>query len=1125
MNFTENQKKAIQANRPVVGVSAGAGSGKTAILVERIVYLLSNHELWGGVQPGLNRIAAITFTDKAAAEMKARLRRRFKQEVQGCADPDRMLFWRSMEHQVESAHISTIHSFCAAVLRENALHFNRDPDWKVLKEVEAARAIEGAITDTLNALLEQNDPSACRLALQMSRQEIKSVLKKMLLNRWDYLAVWEDMPVESADQLFDRWEKSFPLLYRSFLQKLKHAPQLDYFLSALQEFDGASLNPSDVREKARASYIRALTAIKLGQEDSEIFLNEINRDFLDLRHSSKGWDKELFKALGVVLGQTRDWIKEQVLCPERLYDSMMRSAENTFDFWVLFRKANEKVQQIRNATASLDFDDMINETLYFLKSDPDLCRRIALSYSFLLIDEFQDTDSRQLSIARMLADVAGGPSLFYVGDAKQSIYLFRGADVSLFNGEMGRDSHAVSMQDNFRTLPDVLHFVNDFFVRSNLLSSVEAYGGMAPQRTPLKECRVECFITESKENVEMRRRAEAAFIAGRIAEMCGGETAVQVRCSNDRDMRPASYDDIVLLFRRGSQIHFFESALRAARIPYNRIAGEGFFKRREVLDVIAMLKWVLDPWDEEAMLGVLRSPFVGLSDEDLMSLARTEKGLAASFHDDTSDPLLKHPERLAQGRLLFRDLYRRREWPPARWLDRLLSLTCYESVLMDHRMGLQRVSNLRKLRKMAENFSQTDLDVLTAFVEYLEEQSVRELKEGEAELQSKGMGAVTIMTVHKAKGLEFPVVFLPDLDVGTRSDTRDKIVFFRDNDFAVQFSGGRRGFEDSGFYQLLRRINRLDNQLELARILYVAMTRARDYLVLCSQADATLFTWAGILNRMYALPDRADGEVLCDDNWQLRIRREQPIQPYITPERKEYPVPDEDRILARLQSPANEEQAKRCISVSALLDIMGFGEDQEEAKRNEFREASEFSEGEDSSALIVKRAAAMDRGTLFHRIFELWDFKKDLLPPLDELIHESGLDFREAKEFRATMEEAIAVFRRSDSWRLFSGAGSIEREMPFLLKLDDCLLKGVIDAVIDQRIIVDYKTGHAHPDSRERYRTQVMLYGAALWKIRGILPAKGLLWYVDQGFSEEFSICPADLEEVMRCVSLNLQKC
>ena len=255
--------------------------------------------------------------------------------------------------------------------------------------------------------------------------------------------------------------------------------------------------------------------------------------------------------------------------------------------------------------------------------------------------------------------------------------------------------------------PGVLHFINDFFGKCRP-ESVETYKPMGVFREDSGAPCVEYYlpVPPGKQSAAEKREQEARFVAQRILELCGG-APVQVTDMERREARPATFDDVVLLFRRGSYMDTYEAALREFNTPYNRVAGSGFFQRREVQDVLALLKLVLDPWDEEALVTVLRSPLVGLSDESLMRMTPGGGELAAVFHSQSVPERFDQESVLNTARLLFQRLRSARESEPGNFLRQVLELTGYEAVLLGQHLGLQRVANLRKVIQMADTFGQS----------------------------------------------------------------------------------------------------------------------------------------------------------------------------------------------------------------------------------------------------------------------------------------------------------------------------------------------------------------------------------------------------------------------------------
>ena len=595
MEFTQEQQNAITAMRPLVCVSAGAGSGKTTILIERIAQLLANKALWPNGHPQLDRIAAITFTEPAAAEMKARLRRKFR-EYASQDDKEKMTFWRNMERQVEGTRITTIHSFCASLLREYALHIGMDPDWKVMTDADAAQLMESVIDQTLHSLLEVEDADTEDLAVALGIGPLKQALTDVLRDRWKYqksgATAWYDDP----EALLRRWKSLVQELCDTTLQQLRETGVIGEHLNALESLEGCCPDPTDKKEVQRVLFLSLFRDI----EDNIGDLPQKIRDTIDESNfsggSKKKWGEESFALVKEALNAARNFLEDQCSFPEFDDDFERCAAILTCKFHKVSLRVQDGYKQARQAAALVDFDDMINETLQLLRENPSLRQRAARDFRFLLIDEFQDTDQRQLEVAHRLAGEENGPDLFIVGDAKQSIYLFRGAEVSLFKGEQEKDADAITLPDNYRSLPEVILFINDFFARSDLLQAVEHYVPMQVSRAPMNSPRGEIFIPaavneeeDSKKSISEKNEEEARYIARRIREMCDGEKPLQIReDSKNSALRNARYDDIVLLFRRGTHIYAYETALRDAGIPYNRIAGEGYFKRREIEDVLAL---------------------------------------------------------------------------------------------------------------------------------------------------------------------------------------------------------------------------------------------------------------------------------------------------------------------------------------------------------------------------------------------------------------------------------------------------------------------------------------------------------------------------------------------------------
>ncbi len=467
MTRTDEQRTAIETYDKSLCVDAGAGSGKTSVLVERILYLLEQRHAT------LDQIVAITFTDKAAAEMKERLRSECRKKAPE-DDPQLLNFWRHIERRLESARISTIHAFCMGLLKEHALSLGKDPEFGILTEPESFLLRVEVIELTLHELLESDDASAFRLAIEFRRAELVDVLRAMLSDRGAIARIAENHDVSEPHALLNDWSRVVDAHVERQNAELVSSPLFVNAVRELVELAGQCADPDDKREVMRRALLSEMERAIQAQDNHERVcalggISALNA----LGGSKKKWaSHDAFDSVRDLLKSTKDAIaKRQIAMVDP--GLLTRAAELTVDLLTVYRRTVENLDEAKQRRNAYDFEDLIAQTLQVLRDDErgdgSVRARVARSIKYLLIDEFQDTDSVQLEIARLLSGVPGGPQLFIVGDAKQSIYYFRGAEVDVFRSARESADEVVRMDKNFRSLPDVLTFVNDFFTKSRLL--------------------------------------------------------------------------------------------------------------------------------------------------------------------------------------------------------------------------------------------------------------------------------------------------------------------------------------------------------------------------------------------------------------------------------------------------------------------------------------------------------------------------------------------------------------------------------------------------------------------------------------------------------------------------------
>jgi len=1098
---TPEQQQAVVAVSKYLCVDAGAGSGKTRVLVERIVHLLETRAA------RLEEIVAITFTEKAAAEMKMRLRRAFHEKAPAY-DPEAMSFWRDLERRVETARVSTIHSFCAALLRENAIRIGLDPDFAILADAEGKLFRSDTVSEALHGLIEAGNAAARRAAVEFRMVGLARQIERCL----DHAAVMADIvvehPVTNPEALQQHWAQLARADYEDRLSTLASAPSIRWFRNRLAEFDGQCRKPADPREILRREMLASLDAILVGAgvDEIETHLERI----LDL--STRGtrsdhWDSPAdAEALKKVEERFKDFCKEHR--PLIMDGDIERAAaEVTCAFYATYAEVASVFAKAKAARTSMDFDDLIAGALDMLREREDVRRRVAGGIKHLLIDEFQDTNSPQLEIAQWLAREEEGPNLFIVGDAKQSIYDFRGAEVELFQQEKDCAEALITLDRNFRSVPEVMAFVNDFFAASDMLAAVEGnYHPLRAHRPASNAPRIEFLIPEVDEgrNAEAYRKREAALIADRISAFCDAAGPVRVQDPVSGEDRPPAFGDVALLFRAMGDVHLYEEALRRSGIPYQIEAGQGFYERQEVIDLRNLLGVVLDAWDETALAGFLRGPIAGLSDDGLVRLC-AHGGLVGAFESDGAPEGLDDVQvhRLERARALVADLRAHVDQSVPAFLRYMLAATGFEAILLSQFLGVQKAANVRKTLDLAEDFSRTRPPSLGAFARYLEEMArYPDVREGESAAAIQGQGAVTLMTIHKAKGLEFPVVFVPDCSRGRGSEHDGPVVFDRRLGLAARVTSRAGASASPVVFDAITRAKKARDEAEHARVLYVAMTRARDWLFLSGAPETQRkqgASWLDALDACYGVVGMADGERVSGAGWEAVVRRRPATARVASYDRTGASAADTAPDLARQVSPVRTAAiARPTVAVTRLLDATGFAEDRDEATGPK------------------RLVDPLTRGTLVHALFERWSPTVDVAALAAALATRECPGADESEVFAADIEAVAARFADSAvATRLTQDAGAM-REAPFLLRLGNYLVSGTIDVLFSDGTIIDYKTGLRHAEREARYEAQLCLYAAAVRALLKRDVPEACLYYADTG-----ALCRVDVTEAKTAAILH----
>jgi len=828
-----------------ISVTAGPGSGKTTVLVERYLHILRTQKL------SIDQIVAITFTNRAANEMRERLREELDR-ILASAEGDERKRWLNYKRTLDGAIITTIHGFCARLLREFPVEARIDPQFLLLDEHRAAMLLESVVEDVLSEFISAGHEEVSRLTLGVGRGKLANALAQLYRDVRGQGLSLEQLAASTAANHANEGEHSKLLV------------ELDSAMAAFQAVRVTS-------PAARAKYEEVISMWPAFRS----FLKTIpEADTLaDYCNAVEGFRKPRPTASGKLTEQVKlldelVWGKELTgRVPQICFD--LFASRYALEMISLLTRVHDRLNEEKHKLAALDFDDLESRTLELLEI-PEVLARSAERYKFFLVDEFQDTNGMQRRLLErlVLSRDRSRANLFIVGDRKQSIYGFRGADVDVFR-EMSEELEKAggerkSLQLNFRSQPPLINFFNHLFARlfqvpedvpTELRQSLGQLGyvdheSSQPKREletpgPLVELMVATRKAGEKDSRETEsRERDAQQLANRIKSLM--QTTDGLR-----------YSDIALLFRAMTFVSVYESTFRRANIPYQTILGRGFYEREEITDLVQLLRFLDNKTDELALAAVLRSPLCGISDNALLAL-RCAPRLDEADREDPARVLsanrpmffaLKHHREIAfitdeehelldrAAELISRLIARRHHYSIDDLLRFAVDQSEYAAVIAANFDGAQRLANVQRLFTLAARFERSSHHLIRDFVRYVEEFEAIGSRESEGQID-EAANAVRLMTVHQAKGLEFPVVIIPELHRLSRLNPENAWVLLdRHSGLTLKVPDGRGRQVAGCTFSKFEERHALREQFESMRILYVAATRAEDRLILSGATD------------------------------------------------------------------------------------------------------------------------------------------------------------------------------------------------------------------------------------------------------------------------------------------------
>jgi ATP-dependent helicase/nuclease subunit A len=796
-------------------VEAGAGTGKTRSLIDRVVALVMTE----GVP--LGEIAAVTFTEKAAAELSDRLRAAFTGErtrAYADGDADRTALADAALDDLDGAAIGTLHSFAQRLLSEHPIEAGIPPLLEVQDEVSSQVGFQARWTALRADLLEDpqvRQPLLLGLAAGMTLEQLRAVA-------YAFHTEWDRLPVHvlagGAPALPDI--DAAPLVARARAV----AAYADHCVDADDRFLPCLRAASAWADRlAAATDAGTRTAVLADAPDLKWTFGRRNNypgcDLNEIKDQGRALAADAAQLCGTVLDSA-------VRCLAH------RIAQATLD------GARE-----RQRSGTLEFHDLLvlaRELLRSPRHGREVRAALQQRYRRLLLDEFQDTDPIQIELAcRIAAGVDGDAAdwrdipvppggLFVVGDPKQSIYRFRRADIATYLDAQAQTGQRVSLTSNFRSGRSLVEWVNHVFAHL-----IRPEPGSQPPYEPLDATRPDpdggARIVAlgrdphpARSGADEVRRREAADVARAIAAATDGPWLV---ADDDRGWRPARYGDIALLVPARTSLPFLEDALDAAGIPYRAEASSLVYRTPEVRDLLMTARAVDDPSDALALVSALRSPLFGCGDDDLWTWRRA----GGSFHllapppEDVADD---HP--VHEGIAYLRRLHRQRLWhTPGQLLDRLVRDRRMLELGADGPRARDVWRRLRFVVDQARAWSDAEAGGLRRYLDWARSQGDETSRVAEAVLPETDIDAVRVMTIHAAKGLQFPIVVASGMSSRPRRVGGTEVLWPADGGYEIRLNRSVQ----TGDFDAVKPVDEQMDFHERLRLLYVACTRARHHLV------------------------------------------------------------------------------------------------------------------------------------------------------------------------------------------------------------------------------------------------------------------------------------------------------
>lgn len=1244
---TGEQKAALETDHHI-SITAGAGTGKTFTLTERYLHILERTD----ATP--ENIVTITFTTDAANELQDRIRdiagERLTEAASDDTDYDR---WRAIKDDIEDGYIHTIHGFCARLLREFVVDAPVEPDFDVYDEANATALSQRVSRRTVGDLLHLLDTpdaatpdavtdssvsrgNATDAVHHLTRIWNRSTLEDILVGLLDARPASKEWADDWADATPDDyetyvWDTVHPIT-ESLATELLADDDVQDALTTIrslktdgvltdiepEEDDGADTVAETCRLLDRYEPLQSDTDTRAKQKFLDRFCDYLTTN--DGTRSGHDWTykgkQDRWENAGraddqsVLMRGINDLFT--ALNPAELTFGMDPEMERVSGAYVIalarvFRVALTAYNRAKARQNALDYEDLIRQTTTLIRTTPRVYEQLTEQFSHIMIDEMQDTDRRQWRLIKLLAGlgdkqpVAATPNkVFLVGDEKQSIYRFRGADVTTFE-KARRDLLSdtpdaadtdLELSGSFRTVEETLTFCNELFERlfeplDNTYADYEArpqtlHTESTNGRDVTGTCEYflipdddygplhgEGYIADTPQFTATGER-EAYALAARLTQILDSPPRIYDETTDEyRDAKP---QDITIMLRTRSRLKTYERSLDEYDIPYTVVSGTGFYNAPEITAVLNLLRVLEDPHDELALYGVLRSPLFGLTDQVLAQLRLIDDDLWTALEtvhregislphetssSDASQMLATAYETITRWRRLagtHPDIDADAATPCATLLTHIIEDTGLIASFAGGERPRQAAANINRLREQLRRWEEAGLKTLSELLTRLERERDLSGHSAEATIPEDTDG-VQIRTIHSAKGLEFPIVVIPELgkefNLQADIDGNGKVYFeelaYPGATDRVPGLGINSPTPDDAFdtdatltRTITKRLADQRERAELKRVLYVAATRTRDHLLLTGvheiNADNDEFEFAEVNDADSARRWRDWTQpVLCDDALPNDLATEKKADRFIGDARYRItvphaPIPDwQHDHTTETPSLDIDIPAPPPVTMPRVTTATEYAKEQSPGAHDTYFEEDDTSK-EDRDTTAAPGLPRDTFGTIVHRLCELRPPEKEWKTYAGSVArrNDKQLTDTDYTELREHAQRAIAFV---DEYEADLDITSRHDELDVVAKFNNARLVGEIDhlAITDWAYhIIDYKTNDLSDqnlkDLQQSYRPQLQAYAVALHQNDPSKSVRASLYFTDAASTYTIEFDPTDLDNLEATIATNLSK-